>query len=341
MRKDNNINYISIFRIIATFMVVTVHFGQSLPLPTFLHKIVKFGAEGVVFFYLISGYGIAASLSKDFDVKRFYKKRIVRIVPIYYFVITVNLIASLFLQRYPNDITKLSWWRYYFFIHALVPTNNYFYWNNLAALWTMSSFAMFYLIAPAIHCFINNNGRKSINSLVVLCGGMLLDLISAKAYLLCSGAFFESGQYLSSHSPFAVLFVFFIGMNIYYNSKEVINLVSLVTIGLIGSIYNDERLIVSGLFGMLIYGTIGRQFKCSKKYMNLLRLFDEYSFSIYLGHTTVMFILSRMQEQLGFSKAMLAIVDLVGCFIFIPILHEVVEKPMSRLLNPRQVLQRF
>ena len=236
MERDYNVNYISLFRVMATFMVVSVHFGQSLPLPDMLHKIVKFGAEGVLLFYLISGYVIAASLSKDNDVKHFYKKRIVRIIPIYYFVVTVNFIASLFLQNYPNDITKFSWWRYYLFIHAFVPTNDYFYWNNLAALWTMSSFALFYLIAPAVHYFINNRGNENTNSLIVLCGGMILAFISEKVYLLCGGVFSESGKYLSSHSPFAVLFIFFIGMNIYYHSKKVSCLALLVIIGIISSI---------------------------------------------------------------------------------------------------------
>lgn len=338
MKRDDSINYISLYRIIATFMVVTVHFGQSLPLPDFLHKIVKFGSEGVLLFYLISGYVIAASLSKDFDILRFYKKRVIRIIPIYYFVVTVNLVASLFIQRYPSDITKLSWWRYYLFIHAIVPTNDYFYWNNLAALWTMSSFALFYLIAPAIHFFVKNRDNKNTNALIVVCCGMILELISAKAYLLCGGVFAESGKYLASHSPFAVLFVFFIGMYIYYDSGEWRNLVLLVIIGIIGSIYNNDRFVVSALFGLLINSTIGMKFNCGKKLTKLLQFLDEYSFSIYLGHTTVMFILSRIQEQLGFGNAMLAIFDLVGCFIFIPILHKMVEKPVSRRLKTRRAL---
>lgn len=44
MRKTNGI---LLLRVVATIMVLMVHFGQSLPLPSALHKLIRFGAEGV------------------------------------------------------------------------------------------------------------------------------------------------------------------------------------------------------------------------------------------------------------------------------------------------------
>lgn len=159
-------NSISFLRIIATFMIVTVHFGQSLPLPSILHKFVSYGQEGVTIFFIISGYVIASSLTRNSNTCIFYKKRLIRIVPIYYAVVLINLLSSLAIGAYPADVTHLGWLRYFLFIHAIIPTNEYFYWNNAAALWTMTAFAVFYIAAPFLHRIIKDSHKKQLGILV-------------------------------------------------------------------------------------------------------------------------------------------------------------------------------
>ena len=184
---SEKINTITILRIIATFMVVMVHFGQSLPLPAVLHKFVMYGSEGVTIFFIISGYLIAASLNLNNHPVLFYKKRIVRIIPVYFGVVFVNFIAQILFCRYPSDTTHLGWLRYFLMIHAIVPTNDYFYWNNAAALWTMSAFMVFYLFAPIIHHFIcgkNSQGSNKADRRVILImlGSVLISFISSYIY---------------------------------------------------------------------------------------------------------------------------------------------------------------
>ncbi len=64
--------------------------------------------------------------------------------------------------------------------------------------------------------------------------------------------------------------------------------------------------------------------------MKVLQVIGEYSYSIYLGHAIVMFIMSKAQELLHFSNAKLAIMDLIGCLIFIPFLPELIDKSFLR-----------
>lgn len=155
-------------------------------------------------------------------------------------------------------------------------------------------------------------------------------MISASAYSQFSGVFEASGVYLSTHSAFSVLFEFFIGMYLFYAMGEKDKLIPIGLIGILGSIYGIDRFIVAGLFGTIIFCVAGNNVYCGERMNRILVKLDEYSFSIYLGHTTVMFIMSRLQEKIGFGNMKLAILDLIGCGIFIPILHELIEKPVGR-----------
>lgn len=336
---EEKIHAISILRIIATFMVVMVHFGQSLPLPSILHEFVAYGATGVTIFFVISGYVIAMSLDWQEDVGIFYKKRIVRIVPIYFAVIIVNAIAAVMLGTYPVDVVHLKWVRYFLFFQAILPSNSYFYWNNAASLWTMSAFAIFYFIAPVIHRYVKRKNGEVSNkkSFRILVGGGFLSLISESVYRSLPGEVFtKSNSYLAAHSPFTVLFEFFTGMFIYYvfiKNREVNKnwLIPIWGIGVFGSIFGQSRFIITALYGWLVYCIAEKEIKCNAFVEKVLKKLDEYSFAIYLGHTTIMFIMSRIQEAVGFSNMKLAILDLVGCITFIPILHEFIEKPGTKL----------
>ena len=51
-----------------------------------------------------------------------------------------------------------------------IPSENYGYWNNAYAVWTMSSFAFFYLVAPFLYKLINRFSK----ALFLLCILMVL-----------------------------------------------------------------------------------------------------------------------------------------------------------------------
>lgn len=324
-------NAISILRIIATLMVVMVHFGHSLPLPLPLYQFVLAGREGVTIFFIISGFLIANSLEKDNDTVKFFKKRAVRIIPIYSAVVIVNIIASLIIGNYPQDITRLGWLRYIFFIQAIVPTDNYEFWNNAAALWAMTSFAVFYLIAPVISAFVHKKGKISVNrSIAVLVFFVAVSVISSKLYLLLSGNWADSGLFLSERSPFSSLYKFSIGMFIYYACRDKNRIIWVAMIGIAGCVFQKNSLIIPSLLGIVFYCVMDKKFSFGEKTTKLLAKMDEYSFSVYLGHTTVMFIMSRIQENMGFSNVILAVLDLILCIIFIPLLHELIEKPCAK-----------
>ena len=92
-----NIN-LSILRIVACFMVVSIHTGINAGWTQY----VEAGQYGVQLFFVLSGFLIFQSLSSGISVGAFYKKRVMRIVPEYWTALVlywfVGVIESVFVS---------------------------------------------------------------------------------------------------------------------------------------------------------------------------------------------------------------------------------------------------
>lgn len=142
---------IQLLRILACLAVFICHFGQRLHFDkwsTNLYNFTQLGRYGVELFFVISGYLVCYSLSKNSSVLQFYKKRAIRILPLYYFCILYYFITETFIFRdVPTDPSGLGWLRYLFCLNGIVPSDGYF-WSNIGITWTIPVFVLFYLIAP-------------------------------------------------------------------------------------------------------------------------------------------------------------------------------------------------
>ena len=114
------------------------------------------------------------------------------------------------------------------------------------------------------------------------------------------------------------------------------SLLPIVLIWLIGEVYDERWFSYAAVYGLVIFVlvTLGEiDIKSESLCARLVMLIDEYSYSIYLGHTTVMFTFSRLRDVIGYSKITLMILDLVGSIIFIWFLHNVVENKFGGYLR--------
>lgn len=218
------VNGLSILRVLAMLMIVMVHFGQSLPLPEMIHRIISYGQNGVILFFALSGFLIALSLQNDDNLKRYYQKRILRIVPLYYTAVLISMIGFSLLGIVETDIFKLGWFRYFLFLQTILPSNNVNLWNNCSALWTMSAFMLFYIFAPVFHMIHLKGNKRFVILVAMLCG---VNVMNQYVFLniMAPEVLSESMVYLSTHSAVSVQFVFALGMYTFYitcgwNNKE-------------------------------------------------------------------------------------------------------------------------
>lgn len=150
MEKTVNLDIVRIF---AAGMVLTVHIGQ---MSGFDFNV---GAKGVQLFFILSGYLAFVSLDRNSSPLRYYKKRLLRILPIYWScLILLYLKDFLFMLFAGNSLAAIlegqcsvRFLRYFLFLQCCLPSDNWDLWNNHSALWTMSSFMVFYLVAPFLY----------------------------------------------------------------------------------------------------------------------------------------------------------------------------------------------
>lgn len=103
-------------------------------------RFAPYGNIGVEWFLILSGVGLFFSLSKDYDFKRFYKKRFRRIVPTYLLVA-----IPFFLISFPFDLKQ--------FLIRVTGLNLAFYWERY--FWFIPMILLCYLMAPFYFKFIS------------------------------------------------------------------------------------------------------------------------------------------------------------------------------------------
>ena len=109
------ITSVQVLRAVAALGVVACHYGlfysQSLGDPRAI-MILNFGEAGVDLFFVISGFIMvyaSQSLYGRADApKTFFTRRLIRIVPIYWLVMTAYLAAALILPGLAKSFTKPS-----------------------------------------------------------------------------------------------------------------------------------------------------------------------------------------------------------------------------------------
>lgn len=154
-------------RALAVFGVLVHHF---LPEDLFLNSKLHWGPLGVRLFFVLSGFLITGILLRCrdlvdfaqqdawFTIRRFYMRRFLRLMPVYYLTIfATTIIAFKYISK-----SSLIW-------HLTYTSNIYFSWERWDAVtshfWTLSVEEQFYLIWPLIIIFLP---KKHILTVIIL-----------------------------------------------------------------------------------------------------------------------------------------------------------------------------
>ena len=160
----------SLFMGLAILWIIAVHYSflYDTPIGLFFRN----GYLGVDIFIMLSAFGLCFSLSKDCNYKYFIKKRLLRIIPTWWVLISICLIINILLgNNHPQNLFQylcyysgIGWW----FFHN-EPYGIYYY------EWYIQTLLFFYIFTPLLYK-LSNAKILSIYILSIICSVILLRL---------------------------------------------------------------------------------------------------------------------------------------------------------------------
>ncbi|MGN0512821.1 MAG: acyltransferase family protein [Lachnospiraceae bacterium] len=321
-----------ILRIIAALMVFSIHLFIFVPqLPRSVCDVLTNGSYGVSIFFVMSGFLIFSSLERSKSLKEYYIKRVSRIIPAYYFIITVGIVlwGCVFKIMPADTYAHIGWLRYFLCLNTWLPSNDYGYWNNLWGLWTISCFVFFYIVAPFIKKVINNYNKSLVFMLVMIPASFVFSK-AAQMFFAAVGA--ANPEMLGVDNPIYSLNTFAMGICAWYayregRQKNFLKVLSVLLAGFIGINWYNRML--WGLLAALAI-TVFTDFSIgNKKVVSGIKLLGRYSFDLYLVHLPVIEILDYFNVT-GAPYLVMAVTLSVVCAV---LLYHLVENPCAKLIK--------
>ena len=328
---------IQLLRIASCFAVFLCHLGQHLhfiQLPKNLYNFSQSGKYGVELFFVLSGYLVCFSLSKEKSIVQFYTKRMIRILPLYYFCILYYFITETFIWKsVPEDTMHLGWLRYIFCLNGIVPSGTSF-WKNIGITWTIPVFVMFYLLAP----FIVRLAKTTFRSAIVLIIAIIV-------------SFIVQAKLQGWFSAFTYFPCFLLGIVVYNAKQENRKYITVLGFQLLifmtqfcewkGYFLRAAQLskfvTVSAIFATIILVSDEIVFN-NTAVTKIVNLLDEYSYTIYLVHGITFLGIIAKFEPSAFENTSTAIlfrlsIAIIGTLLLSILIHRLYEKPIQKQLS--------
>ncbi len=294
-------------RAIAAFLVILNHWT---PESSWFHK-TPLAMIGVIVFFVLSGFLISLILFINFKksndlgipksqvLKRFYLKRILRIMPIYFLYLFL-----VYLFRHQLGVPKDA-----FFYLATYTSNLYMYYHQewlgfLSSLWTLAVEEQFYLIFPFLYLCLNRKLFLFSIALLTIIGVIVPIIYKSKmieihtyscldafglgilyAYLYYEGKNIMVDWIVRIIGFIALLLIVLKSLYIFPIHIDYYFLTALFTVSLISMIVNDEKILsLDFLLNLKVFQFLGK-----------------ISYGIYLYHTLVgklyVMIIGRLQAS--------------------------------------------
>lgn len=318
------VNIIDSLRSFAAISVCLFHFictTVGLDYPATMSSIFSYGQNGVLVFFVISGFIIPWSMySKNYRLSsmlRFMAKRLARLEPPYLASILLILVIAFIKIKFhigaesPEEITATRIGLHFGYLINFFP--EYQWLNNV--YWTLAIEFQYYLIMSFMYLlFIHQN--------------LYLRLL---AYLLCFVMAYVIPDPSLSHFPaYAPLFLF--GISVFQYKNNIIGKLELCLVMIACFVYNYAVISnVSAYFGLVTALVI---LFFSEVKIPVLDWLGKMSYSIYLIHpvigAAVLNILSRYAT--GTTQKLLALAaGLIVTFAGSYIMYLLIEKPSKKL----------
>ena len=344
---QKNLQFIQLLRGIACILValmhITVTFSQTYHLP-FLWNIFKFGGGGVDIFFVLSGFIITYSnkqyITKPASIGKFLKKRMIRIFPIYWIIISLLLVFQLLLPSFYRthfQLTAVNIFNTYFLLpnHEMINgvswslTNEMFFYilfilallipSKKFILLVLFVYLAFLLVLPAIPITSSNNSNGFTQLLLFpmniefLLGILVVFLLEKFPKTWCF-PFLIMGA-----GCFIFSAVFYIKILQFFNGEYV-------------------RVIMFGFPSFLIILSLVKyELAVNIKVNNLFLKLGDASYSIYLFHLPVVVAFFKLSVKLPITNHLLLVL-LSGGMLFVIcyagiLVYKKIESPLIKWLN--------
>lgn len=338
--KKQRILGMDLVRIFSCICILCVH-ESFIPKPWIVSELFGYGSFGVQFFFVISGYFAASAFGDgktNADVKSYYKKRLTRIIPAYYLAIIMIILWNLLIDiQVPTDVLHIGWFRYFLFLNTIVPSHDYQVWNNTNALWTMTDFFVFYLIAPWIY---KKSNFKKVFFLLLISFGVKIIYKKLGMFVFANVEWIDKLDVLLGASPAGTLYQFIFGGLIYHivqEKKRIIGAAMIVIVALAG-LFTKQSVMTACSIGMIlvILGlNLCKEIKLEWVERGIIILSDE-SFHIYLFHVLAMSIAKIVAER--FEQVYIRYGIYIAIFIIVVLLCCMMSDFIERIVRNNKVI---
>lgn len=310
MRTARNIN-LDIIRFMAAFGILMTHIGGV----GGIAKYTSVGSTCVKLFFILSGYLIFCSLEGS-DIKEYFKKRVRSILPLYWTFlvcasfIDIVMLSGLFTDSFsaehflglfrPQGRYSFRFLSYFAGLQMILPSSDWAVWNNRWNLWSISSFFLFYLIAPVLYKYLKSFKISLILLLSVLFvtrdfNVLFLKFAEKFPLLFTSETHME---WYASMNPYSELYCFLFGIVLYLAFKEhkEFHYLFLLTVILIFnnfSWFNYEITFTILTATMLISPSLLN----APKICSFITFLGSGSFSLYLWHPVILNLANELFPQ--------------------------------------------
>ncbi|MCR5267065.1 MAG: acyltransferase [Lachnospiraceae bacterium] len=335
---------LDILRILAAFMVLMVHVGYAFP---WIADYTWTGYYGVTLFYSLSGYLSMVSMERSGSVIEFYKKRILRIIPLYWSILIISYILQLVTNLPKQGLSVFSlngpcsvrYLRYFFFLNMFIPSDSFDIWNNMNGFWTMPAFVFFYLTVPLLYKLIRRF-YAALPVLVVLLFGRELFGKWLEDLLNRSVPRIDGADVFAQWMPLSVFYCFFLGVTVYYAVKDS-QAFLFALLAVMSLIYNEFKWFawdIAMALLLLLAVTLPPLLKKEGRLKKGVQTFSAFSFALYLTHIMTLEYVMRLKKVLvpiirnkGFLLFAIAVCIGVGYVIW-----RFVAGPVERLFVRRK-----
>lgn len=297
---------ITVIRVVACLLVLGVHTRMYIRYKEggVLDIITGNGQDGLWIFMILSGYLLYYSYTKSKDLRDYFIKRALRLVPAYWGWLICIMLYGLITGNF--HMRLFDWIRSFLFMTLIIPSTHF---EGLWGLGRLSSFFAVYLLFPIVYKKIKTTDQGMILVLftlfVKLFGPAVINILLTR-WPVQSNMDFVGITPLSDFCYFAIGYAIALGEKEKQENKVLMLLIGLFVFQLRWAFGWNIVLSVGVILAILIYHPV----KLPDFVVKPCKMLAVYTYPIYICHASIYALLDKYVQ--GLNQKYMLILMLAG-----------------------------